>query len=147
MNKKITPNDFRLLILKENEVIVIPTNMAGRHGAGLARFANLKYGLKYGFDYGLFSKNIFCIPTKDKNIKTLIIEDIKLYVDKFLEYAKSEGVNQIFFVPEMGCGLAGYAPKDIAPLFKNVIDCNIENIYLPNSFWEILLNKIENYEK
>lgn len=35
-----------------------------------------------------------------------------------------------------GCGLAGYTPEQIAPLFKDAID--VENIYLPKSFWDVL---------
>ena len=41
-----------------------------------------------------------------------------------------------FLVTEIGCGIAGFRPADIAPLFKNAI--NIPNIWLPQRFWEIL---------
>jgi hypothetical protein len=39
-----------------------------------------------------------------------------------------------FLVIEIGCGIAGFTPKDIAPMFKPVIDEDIENIFLPESF-------------
>jgi hypothetical protein len=40
-----------------------------------------------------------------------------------------------FLVTEIGCGIAGFTPDDIAPLFQPAIDENIENVYLPESFW------------
>jgi len=82
----------------------------------------------------------YAIPTKDKTVlNTLKIEYIIEYVDKFINFAK-ENTNLIFLVTEIGCGYAGYNPKDIAPLFK---ECeNLENVYLPESFWEIIKEKI-----
>ena len=44
-----------------------------------------------------------------------------------------------FFVTEIGCGIAGYTVKEIAPLFRAVIDRDIENVYLPESFYDELL--------
>jgi hypothetical protein len=41
-----------------------------------------------------------------------------------------------FLVTEVGCGLAGYHPKDIAPLFAFAV--GVENIYLPKRFWHKL---------
>jgi hypothetical protein len=55
-------------------------------------------------------------------------------VDEFLTFAKAHpGLK--FLVTEIGCGIAGFTPDDIAPLFQPVIDENIENVYLPESFW------------
>ena len=57
------------------------------------------------------------------------------HVDKFIDVAK-ERKDLIFLVTEVGCGLCGYTPQDIAPLFKDAID--LENIYLPKRFWEAM---------
>lgn len=35
-------------------------------------------------------------------------------------------------VTEIGCGLAGLKPKEVAPLFKDAV--NVFNIYLPSRF-------------
>ena len=43
---RITPDN--ITELKPNETLVVPTNEAGRHGAGLAKFAAQRFGLKYG---------------------------------------------------------------------------------------------------
>ena len=44
-----------------------------------------------------------------------------------------ENENFIFLVTEIGCGLAGLKPKEVAPLFKDAV--NVFNIYLPSRFW------------
>jgi hypothetical protein len=40
-----------------------------------------------------------------------------------------------FLITEIGCGLAGWDVKDIAPLFKDFIDLN--NVSLPKKFIRI----------
>jgi hypothetical protein len=76
------------------------------------------------------------IPTKDASIRrTLRLDEIKPYIDRFIEFAKANQ-DSTFLVTEIGCGLAGYKPKDIAPLFKEAE--SVENIYLPAKFWHKL---------
>jgi len=41
-----------------------------------------------------------------------------------------------FMVTEIGCGLAGYKPKEIALLFSEAV-C-LSNVYLPSKFWHKL---------
>mgnify|MGYP001572492592 CR=1 FL=1 len=55
--------------------------------------------------------------------------------NEFIEFAKRHS-ELIFLVTEIGCGLANYRPKDIAPLFSEAID--VDNIYLPERFWHKL---------
>ena len=76
------------------------------------------------------------IPTKDASIRrTLRLDEIKPYVDRFVEFAIANP-ELTFMVTEIGCGLAGYKTKEIAPLFTAAID--VENIYLPAKFWHKL---------
>lgn len=71
-----------------------------------------------------------------QKIKTLGKTKINKYVQEFIEYAK-ENRDKVFLVTEIGCGLAGYSPEDIAPMFERTID--IENVHLPAKFWKILI--------
>lgn len=133
---RITPEN--ITELKPNEVIVVPTNLSGIHGAGLAKFVyKQKWGLVWGQGVGLMGRT-YGLPTKDHNIKTLPIQHIQDYVDDFVHWASYHTKNT-FLVTEIGCGLAGYKPSDIAPLFKDCLD--LENVYLPKSFWEVLKEK------
>lgn len=114
--------------LASNEVFVYGANERGIHGAGAARAA-LKWGAVMG-QFGL-SGQTYGIPTKDGNIKTLPLSIIKTYVDEFLIFA-TDNPDLVFLVTPIGCGLAGYSSRDIAPLFKRAL--HIENVVLPVQF-------------
>lgn len=121
--------------LKDNEVFVFGSNLSGRHGKGAAKTA-LGWGAKYGQASGIQGKT-YGIPTKDASIRrTLSIEEIKPFVDEFIEFAKANE-NFIFLVTEIGTGLANHKKENIAPLFKQAV--NYKNIYLSKDFWFILL--------
>ena len=57
------------------------------------------------------------------------------YVDEFIAFAK-EHTEYKFLVTEIGCGIAGFTPQEIAPLFRDAVSLN--NVSLPRRFWEIL---------
>lgn len=121
--------------LNANEIFVFGSNEAGRHGKGAAKLAK-KWGATSGVGEGL-QGNTYAIPTKNTKIQTLSKEKINKHVQRFISFAK-ERPDLNFLVTEIGCGLAGYTAKDIAPLFYDCQD--MENVYLPLSFWNILLN-------
>jgi hypothetical protein len=119
-------------------IFVFGSNEAGIHGAGAARAAHLHYGAVMGKGYGLMGES-FAIPTKDHNIDSLSVEEVKHYVEMFLRYA-SKNRKLTFKVTQIGCGLAGFTPKQIAPMFENASDnCLFDTDwekYLPGKqFW------------
>ena len=101
-------------------VFVFGSNLAGRHGKGAALSAVREHGARYGLGIG-YHGNSYAIPTKDANIKTLPLRDIKFYVDEFLNFAKHHP-ELTFNVTKIGCGLAGYSEMEIAPLFNDASD-------------------------
>jgi len=124
--------------LKDNEIFVFGSNFPhGRHGAGAAKQAKIYYGAKYGQGEGLMGQS-YGLPTVDwtKNYKPLNANKIKPYADNFIQCAK-DNPQLTFLLTDIGCGLAGNSPKDIAPLFKECID--MENVKMPQCFWEVLL--------
>lgn len=129
---RVTPDEITKL--GETEIFVFGSNQNGRHGKGAAKTA-LGWGAKWGQAEGLQGRT-YGIPTKDASVRrTLSLDEIQPYIDRFIEFAK-ESPDLIFLVTEIGCGLAGYKPKDIAPLFEKAVD--VENIYLPAKFWHKL---------
>lgn len=123
-----------ILELKDKEVFVFGSNEGGFHGKGAAKQA-MTWGAVWRQAEGLQGRT-YGIPTKDKAIKrTLTIGEIKPYVDRFIAFAKTRE-DLTFLVTEVGCGLAGLKPKDVAPLFKDAIE--VENIHLPKRFWHKL---------
>lgn len=113
-------------------VFVFGSNLAGRHGAGSAKRAVEYYGAIYGQGIGR-QGNSYAIPTKDGNLKTLDLTTIAEQVGAFLRYAKLHE-DEEFFLTNIGCGLAGYTPGQIAPMFRDAPS----NIILSKEFKEIL---------
>ena len=97
--------------LKPNEIFVFGSNLEGKHGGGAALLAYRKWGAVWGQGAGLQGQT-YGIPTTKAHP----------------EY--------IFLVTEIGCGIAGFKPAEIAPLFQDAIP--VGNIYLPERFWQIL---------
>jgi hypothetical protein len=111
-----------------NNIFVFGSNLAGRHGKGAALFAYMNHGAIYGQGEGL-QGNSYAIPTKDFKLHTLPLRDIKRYVNKFIQFAKSNP-QMTFTVTAIGCGLAGYKSFQIAWMFKDIPN----NIKLPIEF-------------
>lgn len=121
--------------LKRNEVFVFGSNLSGMHGAGAAAMAKGKFKAVYGQGTGPQGKT-YAIPTKGLYAKhSLPIELIRPFVDSFIEYARFTP-KRVFLVTEIGCGLAGFKPADIAPLFAKAK--SLKNVCLPQSFWDVL---------
>lgn len=101
----------------DQRIFVFGSNLAGRHGKGAALFARQHHGAIYGQAEGL-QGNSYAIPTKDRSIKTLPLNAIRSHVNRFLDFA-IEHPNLSFQVTAIGCGLAGYSPVEIAPMFEH----------------------------
>lgn len=126
---RITPDI--ITSLAPNEIFVFGSNQGGFHGRGAARTA-LGWGAKWGVAEGLQGRT-YGIPTKDRSVRrTLSIEEIRPYVDRFIQFA-NQNRDKVFLVTEIGCGLAGLHPKDVAPLFRDAM--TVTNIHLPRRFW------------
>lgn len=112
------------------KVFVFGSNEAGIHGAGAAKIAYEKHGARYGKSFGHYGDS-FAIPTKDSILETLPLIDINDYVTGFRAYAR--GLKKLpFEITQIGCGLAGYKPRDIAPMFLNASkNCEFDRAWQP----------------
>jgi YspA, cpYpsA-related SLOG family len=110
------------------EIFVFGSNLAGRHGAGAALYARQHHGAQLGVGMGL-TGDAYAIPTKDENLQTLPLKIIRGYVRDFLTFA-TKNPDLTFKVTAIGCGLAGYKPVQIAPMFNLAP----ENVILPPEF-------------
>lgn len=109
-------------------IFVFGSNEAGRHGKGAALYARRHLGAVYGQGEGLQGTS-YAIPTKDAHLRTLPLDCIGPYVLRFLAFARTHP-ELAFHLTPIGCGLAGYTPRQIAPMFT---DCP-PNISLPDVF-------------
>ena len=119
------------------EIFVFGSNLLGIHKKGAALYALQNHGAKIGQGEGLQGTS-YAIPTKETPYRRLDLVAINMYVAKFLEFAYWTSENTYRVTP-IGCGLAGYEPCQIAPLFrlaKNRI--HVDNVILPPEFLEFL---------
>lgn len=115
-------------------IFVFGSNRQGRHGAGAALEAKQKHGAVYGQASGL-QGNSYAIITKELRqwLDPVTIEEVRDGVDGLLQFA-SERPDLEFVVTPIGCGLAGFVPKQIAPMFRGAP----ANVLLPPAFQEVL---------
>lgn len=125
--ERITSNN--ITSLKENEIFVFGSNLAGMHGGGAARAAYKKFGAIWGQGVGLQGQS-YGIPTMHGGVNR-----IQPYVDEFIIFAE-EHPEMHFLVTRIGCGIAGFTDEEIAPLFRRAM--KLENVSLPESFWKYL---------
>ena len=119
---RITP-DY-ISELRHNEVFVFGSNARGMHYGGAAAFAVGRFGTILGQGEGLQGHS-YAIPTMEG------MENMRAAVDRFIAFAQ-EHPELTFLVTPIGCGIAGYSPEDIAPLF--VAAKTLDNVHLPESF-------------
>ena len=115
--------------LAPNEIFVFGSNALGMHHAGAARVAYNEFGAEWGNGEGLQGQS-YSIPTMEGEHNT------KLAIMRFTQYAR-EHPELKFLVTPVGCCIAGYTPEEIAPMFKDA--AYLENVYLPISFWKVLM--------
>lgn len=125
---RFTPDNIKELA--PDEIFVFGSNLAGHHGGGAARVALDRFGAQWGVGEGIQGQS-YAIPTMQGGVET-----IKPYVDRFLDLAYEWDQNT-FLVTRIGCGIAGFTPEQIAPLFDRALD--MYNVMLPRDFYDILI--------
>lgn len=134
MAGRITPE--RITELSMCEIFVFGSNLAGQHHGGAARMAHDRFGAEWGVGVGPTGQ-CYAIPTMHGGV-----EDIKPYVDEFVEYVRKHPNNR-FLVTRIGCGIAGFTDEEMAPLFKELKDT--PNVCLPED-WLLDLHNDEDLD-
>ena len=132
-NREFTPE--RISELKENEIFVFGSNLAGAHAGGAAHLAHARFGAIWGQGVGLQGQ-CYAIPTMHGGV-----DAIKPYVDEFISFAESHPELK-FLVTRIGCGIAGFSDEEIAPLFQDALE--VENVVLPKEFVEVIGSDSDN---
>ncbi|QBQ72083.1 macro domain-containing protein [Agrobacterium phage Milano] len=119
---------FEMDVQNEHIVFVFGSNLAGRHGKGAALSAARFHGAIRGQGVG-FMGSCYAIPTKGYQLEVLPLNEIEKHVHRFLVFATMNQKLKFRLTP-VGCGLAGYRPDQIAPMFKGAPS----NIIMPAEF-------------
>lgn len=119
MNERITP--YNITELKENEIFVFGSNSCGVHNGNAASTA-MKFGAIMGQAAGA-QRQTYAIPSRDmENFKNTLM----------IFWYMRNNTRNILLVTEIGCGISGHSPSEIAPLFKEAL--KMDNIHLPLVF-------------
>ena len=123
---RVAPDNIKSL--ESNEIFVFGSNANGFHGGGAAAFAMHKFGAIWGQGEGLQGQ-CYAIPTMEG------MDNMKAAIERFTQFADQHSELR-FLVTRVGCGVAGYSVREVAPLFKGCI--SLENVALPSDFWDVL---------
>lgn len=118
------------------QIFVFGSNRQGRHGKGAALEAKLSHGAINGQPRGLQGSS-YAIVTKELRVQEppVDLDEIAMEVRLLLQLAKAHPEIR-FNVTKLGCGLAGFRPEEIAPMFIDSPD----NVYLPLAFIRVITN-------
>jgi hypothetical protein len=119
---RIQTSASRIGALQPGEIFVFGSNASGHHGAGAAAQAQRDFGAVWGEGHGLHGRS-YAIDTMSG------LGVLEREIGTFVEFAETRP-ELTFLVTEIGCGIAGYTPADVAPLFPRVP----LNVRLPESF-------------
>ena len=108
--------------LEPQEIFVFGSNSTGHHVGGAAADAHAHFGAVWGEGHGLHGRS-YAIDTMS-GLGVLAAE-----VATFLTFAQAHSELR-FLVTEIGCGIGGYSPEQIAPLFNAAT----KNVMLPARF-------------
>ena len=106
--------------LSDELIFVFGSNRKGIHGKGTALYAKQFKGAIQGVGSGLMGRS-YAIPTNEDPYRTLSVQDIKKYVDDFVNITNE--TNLKFYLTPIGTGLAGFKDEQIAPMFKGIKNC------------------------
>ena len=114
-------------------IFVFGSNRQGRHGKGAALEARLKHGAVYGQAMGLQGDS-YAICTKELRAwhnggRPVRLAELVPQIDALLIIAANHP-DWEFIVTPIGCGLAGFKPEQVAPLFMG----HPSNVKLPAVF-------------
>lgn len=135
--------------IKDNQVLVFESNLAGLHHDGMAKWAITNLIARHGQGMGMcFTENgsSYAVAIQDYDMKFLDLHIIDAQIEILLKSARLLPEKE-FLVTPIGTGYACYPVADIAPLFfeefADAEDPRAEfanhypNVWLPDEFWKV----------
>ena len=134
--------------LHPSEVFVFGSNANGDHIGGAANLAFQRFGAVWGVGEGLRG-NSYALPTLDRNMRRVSLRSLA-WSFKNLFREVDANPDLIFLLTKVGCGIAGYAPADVAKTFWGAVTefyegrwstrvgCLPENLVIPEQFYNYI---------
>ncbi len=114
-------NNDQFVELGDKTVFVFGSNLAGRHGRGIARQALDNFGAIYGQPNGLQGDS-YAIPIKDRRGCPLEPAVSNIFVAQFVEFTKKHP-DLTFFVTQIGKEINKNHEEALAEMFRDAERC------------------------
>ena len=114
--------------LKNNQIFVFGSNLAGKHIGGAAKQAKDKFGAIEGQGEGLQGQS-YAFPTLTKTFMQRYDLAMQISATKLFNCCE-ENLNKEFILTPVGTGIAGYSIQYMKSLFEN----SPKNLILPKEF-------------
>lgn len=114
--------------LKDNEIFVFGSNLAGNHAGGAAKQAHDQFGAEMGVGEGMTGQ-CYAFPTLTETFSPRTLGDLEASRDKFYEVYTALP-NKMFLMTAVGTGIAGY-PKEV---MKYIFLSPPVNVVLPEEW-------------
>jgi hypothetical protein len=131
----ITYHTDGTLPVRNDAIFVFGSNLKGIHGKGAAKVAKERFGAIIGTAEGLRGKS-YAIPTKRTPYEPLTLEEVEYYVNRFVQHC-SDSWSGFYFLTRVGCGLAGFDDRVIAPMFKGIAKLEMQSFSIPENWRNI----------
>jgi hypothetical protein len=116
-------------LIPEEPLLVVGSNLAGRHGKGAAKSARQEYGAVPGVGVGI-TGHAYALPTKDHDLNPLPIDEVLRQLTSFFDVATASP-HLDFRMTRVGCGLSGL-PEEI---IRDYVLANAPaNVLLPGAW-------------
>ena len=125
-NHRVSPDNIDFL--KSGQIFVFGSNKEGQHYGGAAAYAHKYFHAEWGVGEGSTGL-CYAIPTMGS------LQDLEDAVGRFTDHALA-AADLTFLVTAVGCGIAGFTPEEVAPMFMEA--ASLPNVYLPQCFWDVL---------
>jgi len=125
-NHQVSPDNIDFL--KSEQIFVFGSNKEGQHYGGAAAYAHKYFHAEWGVGEGITGK-CYALPTMEGP------EELELAVGQFTDHALADPDHN-YLVTAVGCGIAGYTPEEVAPMFMEA--ASLPNVYLPQCFWDVI---------
>ena len=115
--------------LKDNEIFVFGSNLAGHHLGGSAKQAWQDFGAVWGTGEGLTGQ-CYAFPTLDENLQKRTTKELMDSVYRLVNTAR-ENKDKTFLLTKVGCRIANYDEKYMRELFEGI---EADNIVFPEGW-------------
>lgn len=116
----------RIERLEPHQVFVFGSNAEGMHGVAAARTAHERFGAVWGQGSGLQGQSYGVDSMSGLDVLAREVQGLLAFA---AEHPELE-----LLVTEVGCGIAGFTPEQVAPLFRGAP----ANVLLPERFAAVL---------